>query len=87
MQHFWVAVSMVFFMAATIFTLLKLSGDTSFHIINANFGDLRMQIPAILVREYCITMAIVIFCLKVKKSEEWSFVICTAMVLFDRRKI
>jgi hypothetical protein len=26
MQHFWVAVSMVFFMAATMFTLLKLSG-------------------------------------------------------------
>jgi hypothetical protein len=25
-QHFWVAVSMVFFMAATMFTLLKLSG-------------------------------------------------------------
>ena len=27
-QHFWVAVSMVFFMAATMFTLLKLSGNT-----------------------------------------------------------
>jgi len=27
LPHFWVAVSMVFFMAATIFTLLKLSGD------------------------------------------------------------
>jgi hypothetical protein len=26
-QHFWVAVSMVFFMAASIFTLLKLSGN------------------------------------------------------------
>jgi hypothetical protein len=26
-QHFWVAVSMVFFMAATMFTLLKLSGN------------------------------------------------------------
>jgi hypothetical protein len=25
-QHFWVGVSMVFFMAATMFTLLKLSG-------------------------------------------------------------
>nr|XP_024395498.1 uncharacterized protein LOC112291819 isoform X3 [Physcomitrium patens] len=27
LPHFWVAVSMVFFMAASIFTLLKLSGD------------------------------------------------------------
>ncbi|KAJ7561441.1 hypothetical protein O6H91_03G028700 [Diphasiastrum complanatum] len=27
LPHFWVAVSMVFFMAATMFTLLKLSGD------------------------------------------------------------
>lgn len=50
------------------------------------YGVLTMQIPAVLVREYCITMTIVISCLKVKKSEEWSFVICTAMVLFDRRK-
>jgi hypothetical protein len=27
LPHFWVAVSMVFFIAASIFTLLKLSGD------------------------------------------------------------
>jgi hypothetical protein len=27
LPHFWVAVSMVFFMAATMFTLLKLSGN------------------------------------------------------------
>lgn len=77
---------MVFFMAATIFTLLKLSGDTSLHIINTNFSDLRMQIPTILVRDYCfITMAIVIWCLKLK-IKEWSSVICTGMVLFDRGK-
>lgn len=29
LPHFWVAVSMVFFIAATMFTLLKLSGDVS----------------------------------------------------------
>lgn len=29
LPHFWVAVSMVFFIAATIFTLLKLGGDVS----------------------------------------------------------
>jgi hypothetical protein len=27
LPHFWVAISMVFFVAATVFTLLKLSGD------------------------------------------------------------
>lgn len=27
-QHFWVAISMVFFVAATMFTLLKLSGNS-----------------------------------------------------------
>lgn len=30
LQHFWVAISMVFFVAATTFTLLKLSGKFSF---------------------------------------------------------
>ncbi|XP_076888879.1 uncharacterized protein LOC143539448 [Bidens hawaiensis] len=29
LPHFWVAISMVFFVAATLFTLLKLSGDIS----------------------------------------------------------
>nr|XP_043617176.1 uncharacterized protein LOC122589012 [Erigeron canadensis] len=29
LPHFWVAISMVFFVAATVFTLLKLSGDVS----------------------------------------------------------
>ncbi|XP_076958369.1 uncharacterized protein LOC143634079 [Bidens hawaiensis] len=29
LPHFWVAISMVFFLAATVFTLLKLSGDIS----------------------------------------------------------
>ncbi|KAL0701685.1 hypothetical protein Bca4012_057807 [Brassica carinata] len=29
LPHFWVAISMVFFLAATVFTLLKLSGDVA----------------------------------------------------------
>ncbi|RWW23101.1 hypothetical protein BHE74_00023633, partial [Ensete ventricosum] len=31
LPHFWVAISMVFLMAATIFTLLKLSGSAMYN--------------------------------------------------------
>ncbi|KAJ9567446.1 hypothetical protein OSB04_003412 [Centaurea solstitialis] len=32
LPHFWVAISMVFFIAATVFTLLKLSGSSGLHL-------------------------------------------------------
>ena len=39
LPHFWVAISMVFFVAATVFTLLKLCGKSQSSIVQINEAD------------------------------------------------